>query len=206
MLAVYAVGEAIGARTLRAVLAAPYHDWLKSWHAFDLGAVAPAFVWCAPVAVPTGPYIASLAWQRHIYRLETGLAGRNATAPVVFDERQWRRQARAALGRCAAPGAVPLTDARGRIVIGATIRAIGHRWSPVLALPYQVMGRHQVIIGSSGCGKTNLMIRTWAAWYTAALRPIGSDAALRNTEDHPPKKGGTRAEKANATAIHCNGR
>ena len=30
------------------------------------------------------------------------------------------------------------------------------------------MGRHQVIIGSSGSGKTNLMIRTWAGWYTAA--------------------------------------
>jgi hypothetical protein len=179
MLAVYAVGEAIGARTLRTVLTAPYHDWLKSWQVFDLGAVAPAFVWCAPVAVPAGLYIASLAWGRHIYRLETGLGGRNATAPVIFDERQWRRQARAAQGRCAAPGAVPLTDARGRIVIGATIRAIGHRWSPVLALPYQVMGRHQVIIGSSGCGKTNLMIRTWAAWYTAALRAYFTHAAPR---------------------------
>ena len=31
------------------------------------------------------------------------------------------------------------------------------------------MSRHQVIIGSSGCGKTNLMMRSWAGWYAAAL-------------------------------------
>ena len=30
------------------------------------------------------------------------------------------------------------------------------------------MGRHQVVIGASGCGKTNLMMRTWAGWYAAA--------------------------------------
>jgi hypothetical protein len=54
-------------------------------------------------------------------------------------------------------------------VMGATIRAVGHRYRPVLAVPYQAMGRHQVIVGSSGCGKTNLMMRTWAGWYAAAL-------------------------------------
>ena len=75
--------------------------------------------------------VASLAWGRRIYRIETGLAGLTATAPVVFDERQWRRQARAAQGRCAAPGAVPLTDRKDRIVMGATIRTVGHRWRPV---------------------------------------------------------------------------
>jgi len=32
------------------------------------------------------------------------------------------------------------------------------------------MGRHQVVIGSSGSGKTNLMMRTWAGWYAAARR------------------------------------
>jgi hypothetical protein len=53
--------------------------------------------------------------------------------------------------------------------MGAVIRAVGHRWRPVCAVPYQAMGRHQVLIGSSGCGKTNLMMRTWAGWYTAAL-------------------------------------
>jgi hypothetical protein len=30
------------------------------------------------------------------------------------------------------------------------------------------MTRHQVVIGASGSGKTNLMMRTWAGWYAAA--------------------------------------
>ena len=53
-------------------------------------------------------------------------------------------------------------------MIGATIRTVRHRWRPVLTVPYRSMGRHQVIIGSSGSGKTNLMMRTWAGWYAAA--------------------------------------
>jgi hypothetical protein len=63
--------------------------------------------------------------------------------------------------------------------MGATIRAVGHRWRPVTAVPYQAMGRHQVIIGSSGCGKTNLMMRTWAGWYTAALAAHYQQGAAR---------------------------
>jgi len=54
-------------------------------------------------------------------------------------------------------------------VIGAVIRSVGHRWQPSLAIPYTAFGRHQVVIGASGSGKTNLMIRTWAGWYAAAL-------------------------------------
>src|ERR1700722_3040021 len=98
MTGIYLIGEAIHARTLRTVLAAPYRDWVHAWHLFDLGAAAPAFIACAPVAVPAGLYLASLAWGRRIYRIETGLAGKTATAPVIFDERQWRRQDRAPRG------------------------------------------------------------------------------------------------------------
>jgi hypothetical protein len=87
----------------------------------------------------------------------------------VFDARQWRRASRAARARVTAPGAFPLATGSGRIVMGATIRTIGHRWRPVTSVPYHVMGRHQVVIGSSGSGKTNLMMRTWAGWYVAAL-------------------------------------
>jgi hypothetical protein len=201
MTAVYLTAEAVILRSARAVLAAPFRDWIASWHAFSLGAVLPAFAWCAPVAVPAGLYIASLAWGRRIYRIDTGLAGLTATAPVVFDERQWRRQARAAQGRCAAPGAVPLTDTRGRIVMGATIRTVGHRWRPVFALPHEAMGRHQVIIGASGTGKTNLMIRTWAGWYTAARhaattrhapRPLLAVLDCKGGPDARAKAGRTR--------------
>jgi hypothetical protein len=167
MTATWLAVTAITTRSLSAVLAAPFGSWLASWHAFSYGATSTAFVLAAPVAVPAGLLIASWAWQARIYRIETGLTS-TATAPVVFDQRQWRRQAKAAAGRNAAPGLVPLTGRRDRIVIGGTIRAVGHPWQPVLAIPAAAMGRHQVVIGSSGSGKTNLMIRTWAGWYTAA--------------------------------------
>jgi hypothetical protein len=84
-------------------------------------------VLAAPVAVPAGLLIASWAWQVRIYRIETGLTS-TATAPVVFDQRQWRRQAKNAARRNAAPGLVPLTGRRDQIVIGGTIRAVGHPW------------------------------------------------------------------------------
>jgi hypothetical protein len=41
------------------------------------------------------------------------------------------------------PGAFPLATGRGRVVMGAAIRAVGHRWHSVTAVPYQAMGRHQ---------------------------------------------------------------
>jgi hypothetical protein len=168
MTAIWLFVIAVTTRSLRAVLAAPFGSWLASWHAFSYGARATAFVLAAPVAVPAGLLVASWAWQVRIYRIETGLAGATATAPVAFDRRQWRRQSKAAARANTAPGLVPLTDRKGRIVIGGTIRAVDSPWAPVLTIPASAMGRHQVIIGSSGCGKTNLMIRTWAGWYTAA--------------------------------------
>ena len=61
--------------------------------AFSLGNTLAAFTLCAPAAVPAGLLIASWAWGARIYRIETGLAGSNATAPVIFDQRQWTRQA-----------------------------------------------------------------------------------------------------------------
>jgi hypothetical protein len=175
----YLAATAATARSAGAVLAAPYVDWRAGWHALAGGGLGTAFVLCAPVAVPAGLLVASWAWQYRIYTVETGLAGRTATAPVVFDARQWRRQARAALGRLAAPGTVPLIDGKGRIVAGTVIRAVGHPYAPVLALPWQVMGRHSVVIGASGCGKTNLMMRLWAGWYAAALHAHHSRGSPR---------------------------
>jgi hypothetical protein len=168
MTAVWLAVTAIGTRSLQAVIAAPFTGWLASWHAFDYGATSTAFVLAAPVAVPAGLFLASVFWAGRFYRMETGLAGVTATGPVVFDERQWRRQAKAAAARSKAPGLTPLADNQGRIVAGGTIRSVGHAWRPVLAVPWTAMGRHQVIVGSSGSGKTNLMIRTWAGWYAAA--------------------------------------
>lgn len=168
MAATWLAVTAVTTRSLQAVIAAPFTGWLASWHAFDYGATSTAFTLAAPVAVPAGLLLASVFWAGRLYRMDTGLAGVTSTGPVVFDERQWRRQAKAAQARSKAPGLVPLTDPRGRIAVGGTIRSVGHAWRPVLTVPYQAMGRHQVIVGSSGSGKTNLMIRTWAGWYTAA--------------------------------------
>src|SRR6202167_3719605 len=92
-----------------------------------------------------------------------------ASAPITFDARQWRRQVRTARGLAEARGAVPLLARGGRIPVGGTIRAIGHRWHPVFSLPYGACARHTVIVGATGSGKTNLMMRLWASWFTAAL-------------------------------------
>jgi hypothetical protein len=169
MTAVYLTGRALQARTWRALAFAPAHAWAAAWHAVSAGQVVAAFVLTAPLAVPAGLAIAGGVWAWRIYALDTGLSGKTATAPVVFDARQWRRQAHAARARITAPGSVPLTDGRGQVVMGAVIRSVGHRWQPSLAIPYQAFGRHQVIVGSSGSGKTTVMMRTWAGWYASAL-------------------------------------
>jgi hypothetical protein len=179
MTAIWLAVTAASTRSLQAVIAAPFTGWLASWRAFGYGATSTAFVLAAPVAVPAGLFVASVFWAGRVYRMETGLAGVTATGPVVFDERLWRRQAKAAAARSRAPGLTPLTDSKGRIVAGATIRVVGHAWRPVLAIPWTAMGRHQVIVGSSGSGKTNLMIRTWAGWYTAARHAAEQHGAPR---------------------------
>jgi len=174
MTAVYLAGKALHANTWRSFALALVRDWVLAWQAARLGDVVRAFVLCAPAAVPAGLAVAAVLWGWRIYKVQTGLSGKLATAPVVFDVRQWRRQVRAARGRIAALGTVPLVDSRSRVVMGATIRAVGHRWHPVMAVPYAAMGKHQVVIGASGSGKTNLMIRSWAGWYSAALHAARS--------------------------------
>ena len=112
--------------------------------------------------------VAGLLWAWRIYAITTGLAGLTASAPIEFDARQWRLEERAARGRAAAPGSVPLVTRAGLVAIGATIRTVRHPWRPILAVPYRSFARHSVIVGSSGSGKTNLMMRLWAGWYAAA--------------------------------------
>jgi hypothetical protein len=144
----------------------------RSWHHLPAASaeMARLFALAAPVAVPAGLGVAGLAWAWRNYAITAGLGGITASAPITFDARQWRRQVRTAKGLTAAPGAVPLLLARGgRIPVGATIRAVGHRWHPVFTLPYTACARHMVIVGATGSGKTNLMIRLWAGWFTAVL-------------------------------------
>jgi hypothetical protein len=168
MLAAWLIGLAVATPRWPALGWAVPHAWHQAIHDTLTGRLLPAAVLTVPVAVPLGLLAASWLWAGRIYAIETGLSGRTASAPAIFDARQWRRAARSARARAAAPGAVPLTDTAGRIIAGTTIRAIGCKWQPVLAIPFAYLGRHQVIIGSSGSGKTTLMLRLWAAWFTLA--------------------------------------
>ena len=165
---VYAIGQAFRLRAWQGVALAPVQDYGDAWRLLAAGAILRAGLLVAPVAVPAGLAIGGLLWAWRIYAITTGLAGLTASAPIEFDTRQWRRQVRAARGRAAAPGTVPLLARGGQVVIGPVIRAIRHKWRPILTVPYRSFARHSVIVGSSGSGKTNLMMRLWAGWYAAA--------------------------------------
>ena len=145
----------------------PGRAWGIGWDQLTIAGLARTLALLAPVAIPAGLALAGLTWAWRIYALTTGLGGIRASAPITFDARQWRRQIRTAKGLADAPGAVPLLARGGQIPIGGTIRAIGNRWRPVLCLPAAACTRHMVIVGATGSGKTNLMIRLWAGWFTA---------------------------------------
>jgi hypothetical protein len=147
---------------------APGWAWGTGWDQLTAAGLARMFALLAPAATPTGLVLAGVAWAWRIYAVTAGLGGIMASAPVTFDARQWKRQARTAKGLAEAPGAVPLLTRGNKIPVGGTIRAIGHRWHPVFALPPGACARHMVIVGATGSGKTNLMIRLWAGWFTAA--------------------------------------
>jgi hypothetical protein len=147
----------------------PGRTWTGGWDQLTTAHLARVFASLAPAAVPAGLALAGLAWAWRNYAITAGLGGITASAPITFDARQWKRQVRTAKGLTAAPGAVPLTGRGGKIPVGGTIRVIGHRWHPVFTLPAEACARHMVIVGSTGSGKTNLMIRLWAGWFTATL-------------------------------------
>jgi hypothetical protein len=155
---------------LAAVATAPYHAWLAMWHLAAAGSVAAAAIMIAPPAIPLGLLAGGLAWSYRVYSMQAGTGGLTPSSPIVFDLRQWRRQARSARARIAAPGSVPLTTAAGEVVPGAVIRAVGHPQRPVAVLPYARLRSHQVVIGTTGTGKTTLLLRLWAGFMAAALR------------------------------------
>jgi hypothetical protein len=179
--AVWLLAQAVHDRDWQTAALTAGHAWGHSWppHPVALAAIR-AFVLLAPATVPAGLGLAALVWSWRNYAITTGLGGITASAPITFDRRQWRRQVRTAKGLTDAPGAVPLLARGGKIPVGGTIRAIGHRWHPVFTLPAAALTRHMVIVGATGSGKTNLMIRLWAGWFTAAL-----DAARAGQGNRP---------------------
>jgi hypothetical protein len=155
---------------LRAAALVPVRAWEHGWpYPATWLAAAREVALFVPFTVPAGLALAAGLWAWRNYAITTGLAGITASAPITFDNRQWRHQVRTAKGLTEAPGAVPLLARGGKIPVGGTIRAIGHHWDPVFTLPSTACARHMVIVGATGSGKTNLMIRLWAGWFTATL-------------------------------------
>ena len=179
MLAAWVAATALAARSWRQVAAAPYLAWLAMWHLATAGSVLRAAVTIAPVAIPLGLVVGALAWSRRIYAMRTGTGGLSPTASAAFDRRQWRHQVRSARSRIAAPGAVPLLSRGGAIVAGAVIRAVGHPAPPLAAIPYQRLRSHQVVIGTTGTGKTTLLLRLWAGFLAEGLQRHAAGAGLR---------------------------
>jgi hypothetical protein len=166
--AVYAVADVISQHAGRAAALAPVRAWAHGWHAHAL-IVARMFVLVSPAAVPAGMLLGAGLWAWRNYAVSAGIGGRMASAPVTFDARQWKHQVRTAKTVTDAPGLVPLRTRKGTIPIGGTIRAVACPSKPVFAIPATACARHMVIVGATGSGKTNLMIRLWAGWFTAAL-------------------------------------
>ncbi len=174
----YPPGVGPGSLWLR-VLAAPYRAWLGMWRLAEHGHLAGALVAVAPAAVPLGIAAGGLGWAYRGFRMRTGAGGLTPAAPAAFDARQWRHQVRTARALSAAPGALPLLSRRGHVIVGAAIRAVGHRTGQAAAIPYERLRSHQVVIGSTGTGKTTLLLRLWAGFMAAGLRRYAAGTGRR---------------------------
>ncbi|HEV3069156.1 MAG TPA: hypothetical protein VGY50_14980, partial [Streptosporangiaceae bacterium] len=177
------------------VAAAPYRAWLASWQLAAHGHLAAAAVAAAPPAVPLGILAGGLAWQYRLFRMRTGAGGLTPAAPATFDSRLWRRQVRTAKALLAAPGALPLISRNGLVVTGAAIRSVRHRAGRAAAIPYPRLRSHQVVIGSTGTGKTTLLLRLWAGFMAAGLRRYAAGAANRPLLVVLDCKGGASSRK-----------
>ncbi len=170
MLVVWLAATAVASRSAAGMAEAPYLAWLAMWHHGAAGSYPEAAAVIAPAAIPAGLAAGGLAWAGRIHSMQTGSGGLAPGSAVAFDRRQWRHQARSARALIAAPGAVPLTTHSGTIAAGAVIRAVGHRVRRIAAIPYLRMRSHQVVIGTTGTGKTTLLLRLWAGFMATALR------------------------------------
>jgi hypothetical protein len=177
------------------IAAAPYRAWLAMAHLAEHGHLAAAAIAAAPPAVPLGICAGGLAWAYRCFRMDTGAGGLTPAAPAAFDERLWRRQVRTAKAMLAAPGALPLLSPNGHVVTGATIRSVRHRAGRAAAIPYSRLRSHQVVIGSTGTGKTTLLLRLWAGFMAAGLREYARGAANRPLLVVLDCKGGASSRK-----------
>src|SRR5882757_9307378 len=169
MLAAWLAAMAAGGQPWPRLAAAPYLAWPAMWHEAAAGGYLRAAVGVAPLAIPLGLVAGGLAWSWRIYSMETGSGGLAPSAPAAFDRRQWRHQVRTARARIAAPGSVPLLSRDGSVVAGATIRAVRQPARPLAVVPYPRLRSHQVVLGTTGTGKTTLLLRLWAGFMTRGM-------------------------------------
>ncbi|HEY2130901.1 MAG TPA: hypothetical protein VGH77_27325 [Streptosporangiaceae bacterium] len=179
MVAVWLAALAAAGDSAGQLAAAPWTAWLDMWHELAAGRYGLAAVTVAPAAIPLGLLAGGLAWSWRIYALETGSGGLSPSAPAAFDRRQWRHQVRTARARISAPGTVPLLLRDGSVVAGATIRTVRHRARPLTALPYPRLRSHQVVIGTTGTGKTTLLLRLWAGFIRRGMHRYATGAGSR---------------------------
>ena len=169
MLAAWLAAMAAAGQPGPRLAAAPYLAWLAMWHEAAAGSYLKAAVTAAPLAIPLGLAAGGLAWSWRIYAMETGSGGLAPSAPAAFDQRQWRHQVRTARARIAAPGSVPLLLRDGSVVAGATIRTVRQPARPLAVIPYPRLRSHQVVLGTTGTGKTTLLLRLWAGFMTRGM-------------------------------------
>jgi hypothetical protein len=187
------------------VVALPGRSWLDMWHLAAHGHVLAAAIAVAAPAIPLGLLAGGRAWAIRMTRMATGSGGRSPASAAAFDERLWRRQVRAARALTAAPGSVPLLALDGTVLTGAVIRSVRHRPARSLsaghdggrsaALPYDRLRSHQVVIGSSGTGKTTLLLRLWAGFMAAGMRRYAAGGAARPLIVVLDCKGGASSRK-----------
>jgi hypothetical protein len=144
------------------LLVAPYRGWLAMWcTAGAHGHVVVAALVLAPLAIPAGLAAGGLAWARRRFRMAAGTGGLHPGSPARFDLRLWAREARTARGAASSTvRPLPLLLPNDCVVAGATIRSVGHPARRVAAIPFERLRSHQVVIGSTGTGKTTLLLRT----------------------------------------------
>ncbi len=190
----WAAGVGPGMVWVRAV-AAPYRALAAMWQLAGHGEVAAAVVAVAAPAVPLGLAAGGAGWAYRRFRMRAGTGGLTPEAPAAFDARQWQHQVRAARALIAAPGSLPLLARNGPVVIGATIRAERHRAGRAMSIPYERLRAHQVVIGSTGTGKTTLLLRLWAGFMAAGLRRYAAGSGGRPLVVVLDCKGGASSRK-----------
>jgi hypothetical protein len=187
----YPAGTGPGAWWFR-LAAAPYRAWDAMWRLIEHGHPAAGVVAAAPPAIPLGLVAGGACWAYRRFRMRSGAGGLTPESPGAFDARQWRHQVRAAQALIAAPGSLPLLSRGGHVVVGATIRAVGpgtgtgqHGADRAASIPYGRLRAHQVVIGSTGTGKTTLLLRLWAGFMAAGLRRYAAGPEQKNGARRP---------------------